>query len=71
MTGLTALLRYPSQVTALYSEGVMQQLLQWAFSTCVRKKGSQQMMNTPWETGTESGFRNHLFYVCGTNCAGM
>lgn len=47
MMGLTALFRYPSQVTALYSEGEMQQLLQWAFSTWVRKKGNQQMINTP------------------------
>lgn len=47
MTGLTALFRYPSQVTALYSEGEMQQLLQCAFSTWVRKKGNQQMINTP------------------------
>lgn len=34
-------------MTALYREGEIQQLPQWAFSTWVRKKGSQQMMNTP------------------------
>lgn len=56
MTGLTALLRYPSQVTALYREGEMQQLLQWAFSTWVRKKGSQQMMNTPLKQGHDMDY---------------
>lgn len=64
MTGLTALFRYPSQVTALYSEGEMQQLLQCAFSTWVRKKGNQQMINTPLRQKKEDDQKiksaNHL-----------
>lgn len=67
MTGLTALLRYPSQVTALYREGEMQQLLQWAFSTWVRKKGSQQIMNTPLKERQDGDY----VFVCDRNHARM
>lgn len=67
MMGLTALFRYPSQVTALYREGEMQQLLQWAFSTWVRKKGNQQMMNTPWKQKKQSGLVNQTGQIFGNS----